>query len=159
MLRVSVDSFDVTDRTRVSIRVFPMRAWKLIDMVRLGSVDARLAAYLWLALEIGFPILVIGPAGSGKTSMSAALMSALPPSTVIAKVEDIDEVLLPQELVSDYASSVIPLLSREGHGGAGVKPYHSFRGLSMRLGLVLITYLLMRLGGVLRTLGLGYTRS
>ncbi|WP_243680293.1 hypothetical protein [Vulcanisaeta souniana] len=79
MLRVSVDSFDVTDRTRVSIRVFPTRAWKLIDVVRLGSIDVRLAAYLWLALEIGYPILMIGPAGSGKTSMSAALMSALPP--------------------------------------------------------------------------------
>lgn len=86
-----------------------------------------------------------------------SLMSALPPSTVIAKVEDIDEVLLPQELVSDYAGGVIPLLSREGHGGAGVKPYHSSRGLFMRLGLVLITYLLMRLGGVLRTLGRGFT--
>ncbi|GAB6947763.1 hypothetical protein JCM16161A_18930 [Vulcanisaeta sp. JCM 16161] len=135
MLRVSVDSFDVTDRTRVSIRVFPTRAWKLIDMVRLGSIDARLAAYLWLALEVGVPILVIGPAGSGKTSMSAALMSALPPSTVIAKVEDIDEVLLPQELVSDYAGSVIPLLSREGHG-AGVKPIPLFQRLvhALRVG-------------------------
>ncbi|WP_148678402.1 ATPase, T2SS/T4P/T4SS family [Vulcanisaeta distributa] len=135
MLRVSVDSFDVTDRTRVSIRVFPTRAWKLTDMVRLGSIDARLAAYLWLALEVGVPVLVIGPAGSGKTSMSAALMSALPPSTVIAKVEDIDEVLLPQELVSDYAGGVIPLLSREGHG-AGVRPIPLFQRLvhALRVG-------------------------
>lgn len=63
-------------------------------------------------------------------------MSALPPSTVIAKVEDIDEVLLPQELVSDYASSVIPLLSREGHGGAGVKPIPLFQRLvhALRVG-------------------------
>ena len=135
MLRVSVDSFDVTDRTRVSIRVFPTRAWKLIDMVRLGSIDARLAAYLWLALEVGVPILIIGPAGSGKTSMSAALMSALPPSTVIAKVEDIDEVLLPQELVGDYAGGVIPLLSREGHG-AGVRAIPLFQRLihALRVG-------------------------
>ncbi|MGC8607506.1 MAG: type II/IV secretion system ATPase subunit [Vulcanisaeta sp.] len=135
MLRISIDSFDVTDRTRVSIRVFPTRAWKLIDMVRLGSIDARLAAYLWLALEVGVPVLVIGPAGSGKTSMSAALMSALPPSTVIAKVEDIDEVLLPQELVGDYVGSVIPLLSREGHG-AGVKPIPLFQRLvhALRVG-------------------------
>ncbi len=66
MLRVSVDSFDVTDRTRVSIRVFPTRAWKLTDMVRLGSIDARLAAYLWLALEVGIPVLVIGPRALGR---------------------------------------------------------------------------------------------
>ncbi|ADY01708.1 type II secretion system protein E [Vulcanisaeta moutnovskia 768-28] len=135
MLRISIDSFDVTDRTRVSIRVFPTRAWKLIDMVRLGSIDARLAAYLWLALEVGVPVLVIGPAGSGKTSMSAALMSALSPSTVIAKVEDIDEVLLPQELVGDYAGGVIPLLSREGHG-AGVRSIPLFQRLvhALRVG-------------------------
>ncbi|WP_243676233.1 ATPase, T2SS/T4P/T4SS family [Vulcanisaeta distributa] len=65
-------------------------------------------------------------------------MSALPPSTVIAKVEDIDEVLLPpQELVSDYAGSVIPpLLSREGRGGAGVKSIPLFQRLvhALRVG-------------------------
>ncbi|MFP3296155.1 MAG: ATPase, T2SS/T4P/T4SS family [Vulcanisaeta sp.] len=135
MLRVSVDSFDVTDRVRVSIRVFPTRPWKLIDMVRLGTVDARLAAYLWLALEVGVPILVIGPVGSGKTSLSAALMSALPPGSVIAKVEDIDEVALPQELVSDFAGGVIPLLSREGRT-TSVKPLPLFARLvhALRVG-------------------------
>ena len=135
VLRVSVDSFDVTDRVRVSIRVFPTRPWKLTDMVRLGTIDARLAAYLWLALEVGVPILVIGPAGSGKTSLSAALMSALRPGLVIAKVEDIDEVVLPQELVGDYAGSVIHLLSREGRT-ASVRPLPLFMRLvhALRVG-------------------------
>jgi flagellar protein FlaI len=135
LLRVSVDAFDVTDRVRVSIRVFPTRPWKLTDMVRLGTIEARLAAYLWLALEVGVPILVIGPVGSGKTSLSAALMSALPPGSVIAKVEDIDEVVLPQELVSDYAGGVIPLLSREGRT-TGIRPLPLFTRLihALRVG-------------------------
>lgn len=145
MLRVSVDSFDVTDRTRVSIRVFPTRAWKLIDMVRLGSIDARLAAYLWLALEVGVPILVIGPAGSGKTSMSAALMSALPPSTVIAKSRTSTRSYSPRNwLVIMRAASFRCLVVRVMEPASS--PYRFFRGLSMHLGLAPITYLLMRLG-------------
>jgi flagellar protein FlaI len=128
ILRISIDAYDTTVRPSMSIRTLPSRPWKIIDMVGNGTVMPRLGAWLWLLLQDGVPVLVIGVTGSGKTSLTASLMSALPPWSVIAKVEDVDEVVLPQELVPEYASNVVTLLSREPRS-SGIRPIPLFTRL------------------------------
>ncbi len=54
----------------------------LVDLVRLGSLDAATAAFLWMALEQRATVLVAAREhGAGKTTLLSALVELLPPET------------------------------------------------------------------------------
>ncbi len=53
-------------------------ARSIAALVRDGVLDAELAALLWLLLDAGLPIVVVGARGSGRSTLVAALLDLLP---------------------------------------------------------------------------------
>ena len=53
-------------------------ARSIAALVRDGVLDAELAALLWLLLDAGMPIVVLGARGSGRSTLVAALLDLLP---------------------------------------------------------------------------------
>ena len=55
------------------------------------TLDAELAALLWLLIEAGVPIVVAGPRRSGRTTVLTALLAFLPPESRTILLEGGDE--------------------------------------------------------------------
>ncbi len=79
------------------IRKFRSDPFSIIDLIKLGTLDEKIAAYLWLLLENKINIMVIGGTGAGKTSMLNALTSLLSPNDKIITVEEIAELDPPHQ--------------------------------------------------------------
>ncbi|EQD80673.1 type II secretion system protein E, partial [mine drainage metagenome] len=79
------------------------------DLIREGTVTPELAAYLWLAIDAGEPLLIVGGTGAGKTSTLNALAHLFPATDRIVSIEDARELRLPQE-------RWLPLVGRPGFG-------------------------------------------
>ncbi|MGN6444267.1 CpaF family protein [Amnibacterium sp.] len=78
----------------LSIRLARSEPWHLGDLQRAGMLDAAQAADLRTAVLERRNVLVCGPAGSGKTSLLAALMAEVPPTERIVTVEDVAELAI-----------------------------------------------------------------
>jgi len=89
------------------VRKFRPDPFSIIDLVQLGTLDAKLAAYLWLLLENKMNLMIIGGTGAGKTSMLNALTSLLSPNDKIITVEEVAELNPPHE-------NWVQLVSRKG---------------------------------------------
>jgi pilus assembly protein CpaF len=101
----------------VSVRIARQRPWTLEALERLGTVRPDQAAVLRRAVGERCNLLICGPAGSGKTSLLAALMAEVPAAERIVTVEDV------AELVIDHPH-VVGLEARQansdGIGGIGL---------------------------------------
>jgi archaeal flagellar protein FlaI len=80
----------------MEIRVFSKKPWNFVRLIRRGTVDAEVMAFLWLAIQYRLNILVSGETGSGKTSFLNALSLFLPKNDHIVSVEDTRELQLPE---------------------------------------------------------------
>jgi len=89
------------------VRKFRPDPFSVIDLITLGTMDAKLAAYLWLLLENKMNLMIIGGTGAGKTSMLNALTSLLSPNDKIITVEEVAELNPPHE-------NWVQLVSRKG---------------------------------------------
>jgi pilus assembly protein CpaF len=101
----------------VSIRIARAEPWRLGDLERAGMIDAAQVVELRTAVLARRNLLVCGPAGSGKTSLLAALMAEVPAHERIVTVEDV------AELAIDHPH-VVGLEARQantdGAGGIGL---------------------------------------
>jgi archaeal flagellar protein FlaI len=79
----------------IEVRVFSKKPWNFVRLVRKGTVNPEVLAYLWLAIENRLNVLVSGETGSGKTSFINALALFLPKTDHIVSVEDTREIQLP----------------------------------------------------------------
>jgi hypothetical protein len=56
------------------------RPRSIVELIRAGTIDAELAALLWMMLEARLPVIVAaGPRSAGKTTTLTALLDFLPP--------------------------------------------------------------------------------
>jgi hypothetical protein len=56
----------------------------IVELIRAGNVNARLAAMLWVAMERGASLIVAAdPPSSGKTTTLSALLTFTPPDTAV----------------------------------------------------------------------------
>jgi type IV secretory pathway ATPase VirB11/archaellum biosynthesis ATPase len=56
----------------------------IVELIRAGNMDARLAAMLWVAMERGASLIVAAePPSSGKTTTLSALLTFTPPETAV----------------------------------------------------------------------------
>ena len=101
---------DVSSRgPAFTVRRFTKEAWSPIKLIQTGSVSAEILAYLWIVVEHGMNILVVGGTGSGKTTLINILASFIPPQARIVTIEDTREIRLMHE-------NWLPSVSREGVG-------------------------------------------
>ncbi len=80
-----------------TIRKYTAKPLTLADLVRLRSIDERIAGYFWLAVDHITSMLIAGPMGSGKTTLLNAIAMMIKPEAKVVTLEDTPELRLPQE--------------------------------------------------------------
>ena len=75
----------------VSVRIAASEPWRLERLGASGMVDEHQREVLARAVRDRRNLLICGPAGSGKTSLLAALLAEAPPHERIVTVEDVAE--------------------------------------------------------------------
>jgi len=96
------------------IRKFREKPFSIIELASMGTLDWRIAAYLWMLVENKMSIMVLGGTGAGKTTMLNALVSLIPPELKIVTVEETAEINVPHE-------NWVPLVAREEFGFVGAR--------------------------------------
>jgi pilus assembly protein CpaF len=79
----------------VNIRKFMLRAARLADLVELGSLSPRAAAFLEASVRAGLNILVAGGTQAGKTTLLNCLASAIPGGDRVISAEEVFELRFP----------------------------------------------------------------
>lgn len=112
--RLHVAIPDITRRHwAVNIRKFVVRAHRLSELVRLGSLSDRAAGFLDAAVKAGLNIVVSGATQSGKTTMLNCLAAAIPPSQRVITCEEVFEL---QVDLPDVVSMQTRQANLEGRG-------------------------------------------
>jgi pilus assembly protein CpaF len=79
----------------VNIRKFVLRATRVADLVELGSLTPRAAAFLEASVRAGLNVLVAGGTQSGKTTMLNCLAAAIPGGERVVSAEEVFELRFP----------------------------------------------------------------
>jgi len=95
-----------------SIRLFTKEAWSPVRLMQVGSVSAEILAYLWILIEHGANILIVGGTGSGKTTLLNCIASFIKPEARVITIEDTREIRLVHE-------NWLPSVARMGTGVGG----------------------------------------
>lgn len=82
------------DGSALTIRKFPETALTMMDLVRLGALDTRIASMLELLVKSGVNIFISGGTGSGKTTFLNALSGYIEPDKRVVTIEDSAELQL-----------------------------------------------------------------
>ena len=77
------------------IRKFREEPFSIIDLINMGTINTRIAAYFWLILEYKKSFMIVGGTGAGKTSMLNALLSLMSQNDKIVTVEEVPELSPP----------------------------------------------------------------
>ncbi len=99
---------------RWAFRPIPPDARSIAELIRAGTLDAELAATLWLLVEARVPVLVAGAARSvGKTTLLTALLDFVPPTINIVELRGVDETFdwLPQASELGWPGTPVPAVS------------------------------------------------
>ena len=89
------------------IRKFREKPFSILDLISMGTIDERIAAYLWMLVESKMSVMVLGGTGAGKTTMLNAILSLIRPEVKIVTVEETAEINIPHE-------NWVSFTSREG---------------------------------------------
>ena len=108
----------------MTVRKFSETPISITQLINWGTIDAGIAAYLWLCLQYGRSIFVCGETASGKTTTSNAMFVFIPPEKKIYSVENTPEVKVPHAVWQQ-------LLTRS----TGPKESHVDEGDLLRAGL------------------------
>jgi flagellar protein FlaI len=93
-----------------SIRKFRRAPFSPIEFMDSGTIPAETMAYLWLLIEQGANILIIGGTGAGKTTFLNVIANFIPERSKIVSIEDTRELKLFHE---NWTATV----AREAVGG------------------------------------------
>jgi pilus assembly protein CpaF len=79
------------DFVAVNIRKFVARAHNLEDLIALGTLDTRAAAFLRAAVTAGLNVVVSGGTQAGKTTLLNCLAAAIPGADRVVSAEEVFE--------------------------------------------------------------------
>ncbi len=77
------------------IRKFPESPLSMAHLLKYKTLTPLMAAYFWLLIDYRSYIMVLGPMGSGKTSLLNSLLTMIDPILKIATIEDTPECRIP----------------------------------------------------------------
>ncbi|MBM3291606.1 type II/IV secretion system ATPase subunit [Candidatus Bathyarchaeota archaeon] len=77
------------------IRKFRADPLSIIDLIKLGTLNERMAAYFWMILEYKMSFMILGGTGAGKTSMLNGILSLMSGNDKIVTVEEVPELSPP----------------------------------------------------------------
>ncbi|HUV53837.1 MAG TPA: type II/IV secretion system ATPase subunit [Candidatus Krumholzibacteriaceae bacterium] len=77
------------------IRKFRAEPYSIVDLIKIGTLNERIAAYFWFILEHKKSFMIVGGTGAGKTSMLNALLSLMSQNDKIVTVEEVPELSPP----------------------------------------------------------------
>ncbi len=101
---------EVTTRgSSFTIRRFKEKPFTPVDLINFNTASPEMVAYIWLAVEIGKSMLIVGGTASGKTATLNAAALFIRPGAKIVTMEDTRELNLPHE-------NWIPGATRTGQG-------------------------------------------
>jgi len=103
-----------------TIRKYAEEPFTPIDLLEYGTVDRRMLAFLWLAIENNRSLLFAGGTAAGKTTSMNAVSMFIPPRSKVLTIEDTRELSLYHE---NWLSSV----TRERMGNADITMYDLLR--------------------------------
>lgn len=87
------------DGPTLTIRKFKKDPLTIINLIKFGTLDVKLAGFLWMVVDgLGVKpanILVSGGTGSGKTTLLNSLATFIPPHERVISIEDTAELQLP----------------------------------------------------------------
>ncbi|HEV8359541.1 MAG TPA: type II/IV secretion system ATPase subunit [Candidatus Thermoplasmatota archaeon] len=109
-LQASLSKEVTTRGSSFTIRRFRSDPLTPSDLVRLGTLDARMAAFFWLVMQEHKSLIYAGGTASGKTTSLNAICQFIPPQKKIVSIEDTREINLMHE-------NWIAGLTRSGFGG------------------------------------------
>jgi len=98
-----------TKGSTFTIRKFRDEPFTPTDLIKFGTLNPKMLAYYWLAIQHGASMIVAGGTASGKTTMLNAVMLFIPPQMKIVSIEDTRELNLPHP-------NWIPGTTRSGFG-------------------------------------------
>jgi flagellar protein FlaI len=78
-----------------TIRKFTRRPLTPVQLIKFKTIDPKIAAFLWVAVEYGRSILLSGGVASGKTTLLNALSLFIRPELKVVSIEDTAELTLP----------------------------------------------------------------
>ena len=96
--RLSAAIPPVADRLSATIRRHILRKESIHSLVERGSLTPAAASFLWATMQTTTSTVVAGPPGAGKTSLLAALISAVPTNHCIRCCEEIRELPFPSPM-------------------------------------------------------------
>jgi len=103
-----------------TIRKYADEPFTPVDLLEYGTVDRRMLAFLWLAIESNRSLLFAGGTAAGKTTSMNAVSMFIPPRAKVLTIEDTRELSLYHE---NWLSSV----TRERRGDADITMYDLLR--------------------------------
>jgi flagellar protein FlaI len=83
--------------TNFTIRKFSATPLPITNLIKFGTMDATLAAYVWMLLREGSNMFICGETASGKTTTLTAATCFIKSTAKIVSIEDTPEVQLPHE--------------------------------------------------------------
>lgn len=78
-----------------TVRKFRTKPYSLTELIHMGTLDYKLASYLWQLMEFKGFIIVVGPSATGKTTMLNSLATLLNPNWKVVSIEDVRELNIP----------------------------------------------------------------
>ena len=103
-----------------TIRKYAEEAFTPIDLLNYGTVDDRMLAYMWLAIESNKSLIFAGGTAAGKTTSMNAMSMFIPPRSKVVSIEDTRELSL-------YHDNWLSAVTREQMGDADIDMYQLLR--------------------------------
>lgn len=101
---------DVTTKgPTFTIRKFTKEPWTPMHLIDVNTASPEEFAFLWMAIENKFNIMIVGETASGKTTFLNTILHFVPPEARICSIEDTREINIAHE-------NWLPSVTRVGFG-------------------------------------------